>query len=398
MNWSKYSVEDRKIPGITAFAAILIIASLYMQSRLVLFVAIFFLISFYINHLYLTKVGDRLICTNNIEKMRFFIHDKGKWTLSFANHGVPILKGELTISFDEITSPDDLKIDPSLSLYEINVPFSIFTGQTKNISIPFTAMARGTARIRKLEIRIPSILGFGEVMLENKDRVKQEAIIYPKSNTVHGLKEHQSILQGVNPVPYSVYEDRLGPLGTRDYSPSDSFNRIHWKASARKHELQTKIYERISEKGWNISINVSEGYAVTAMLEQILSSVTEIAYFAFRQQIPYSLCINIRAAGSTPFYYIPKGEGNEHLQRVLETLASINSNHSTFPYDKMLSFYRRHLEVQPTLIHCGNQLNESEMHLFKLSARGIGMLELLIEGEHAVLVPLNMAHGRRKML
>jgi uncharacterized protein (DUF58 family) len=398
MNWSKYSVEDRKIPGITAFAAILIIASLYMQSKLVLFAAIFFLISFYINHIYLTKVGNRLLFTNNLEKERFFINEKGKWTLSFANQGVPILKGELTVIFDEIVTPDDLKIEPSLSVYEIIIPFSIFSGQTKNIKIPFTTMVRGTARIRKLEIRIPSILGFGEVILENKDRVMQEAIIYPQPSTVHGLHERLSNLQGVNSAPTSVYEDRLGPLGTRDYAPSDSFNRIHWKASARKHELQTKIYERISEKGWNISINVSEGYAVTALLEQILSSVTEIAYFAYRQQIPYSLCINIRAVGSTPFYYIPKGEGKEHLQKVLETLASINSNHSTFPYDKMLSFYSRQLAVQPTLIHSGNKSNETEAHLFKLAQSGVGILELLIEEEHAVLVSLNMAQGRGKIM
>lgn len=225
MSWKKYSVEDRKIPAIGGFAIILIIVSLYMQSKLVLFLAVFFLTIAICNQFYLKRTGDQLYFDNINEKQRFFVDEKGKWTLTFRNEGFPILKAELRVYFDHFVAPNGENLESSLSMYDISVPFSIYTNQTKQIVIPFSARSRGIAKIRKLEFHVPSLFGFGETVLESSYFLKQQAVVYPEPIPVKGLTEQMSLLQGENVVPYSVYEDRLGPLGTRDYTPSDSFNR-----------------------------------------------------------------------------------------------------------------------------------------------------------------------------
>nr|WP_263328207.1 DUF58 domain-containing protein [Neobacillus sp. Marseille-Q6967] len=388
MIWSKYYAEDRKVPGIVGTALVLIVASLYMQSKLVLFLAVFFLAIIFMNHVYLKKAGTNLYFHNPPSINRFFINEKGKWLLHFSNKGLPILKGELMVVFDHCVSPDDPQVDSSLEMYEMTFVFSISSHSTQQVMIPFTAGKRGVARIRKLQLKIPSLLGFGEVVLENKFLIKQEAIVYPNPIPVIGLQERFSLLQGETPVQYSVFEDRLGPLGTRNYVSSDSFNRIHWKASVRKQTLQTKVYELISEKGWNVSINVSDGHAITAELEPLLSSVTKFAYFAYSQNIPFSLCVNIRTAGSKPFYYVATGTGKDHLQKVLETLACINSMSSTFPYEKMLMFYYRHLAVQPYFIHGGIKTAAADKVFEQMKRSGRGMLRFLIMENHAVLTHL----------
>lgn len=324
--------------------------------------------------------------------------ENGNWTLIFQNEGYPILNGELTICYDECVSPLDEKFDPSQSRYEIVIPFSIFSRQTRQITIPYKTVKRGVAKIRRLELHIPSLIGFGGCVLEYKNIVKQEAVVYPSPIPVKGLKEQISVLQGGSSVPYSVYEDRLGPLGTRDYSPADSFNRIHWKASARKQTLQTKVFEKVSEKGWNISINVADRYAITGDLEQILSSVTEFSYYAVRNQIPYSLCINVRTAGNTPFYYIPKGEGKEHLQKVLETIARVSNNNSIFPYEKMLSFYNRHLGEQPFFLHAGIRTSEVDSVLFQIGRKGVYLTELKVTEDYGYLTGLELQQERRRLL
>ncbi|MEH7354605.1 DUF58 domain-containing protein [Neobacillus drentensis] len=398
MNWNKYTLEDRKIPGITGFAIVLIIVSLYIQSKLVLFLAVFFLFVVICNHLYLKRAGDRLFFENISEKQRYFVNDKGQWSLTFRNDGDPILKGELKVYFDQYVASEGEKFESSHLMNEISIPFSLYTKQTKKINLSFSAKRRGIAKIRKLEIYIPSLVGFGETVLESKYFIKQQAVVYPEPIPVKGLKEQMSVHQGVNVVPYSVYEDRLGYLGTRDYVPSDSFNRIHWKASVRKQGLQTKIYEKISEKGWIIALNVSDGHSITGNLEELLSSITEIAYFAFHKQIPYSLCINVRTAGSTPFHYLPKGEGKEHLQKVLETLASISNQNSSLPYEYMLSFYSMHLEYQSFFIHAGIRTEDTNRMLLNLSKYGATLFQIKIEQEHGLLSELVIHPERRGLL
>jgi uncharacterized protein (DUF58 family) len=337
------------------------------------------------NQLYLKKAGIGLLLENRVEKSHFFINENGKWTLTFQNEGYPILKGEIKASFDMYIRPLDDTMEPSQSLYEISIPFSIVSNQTKQIVLPFTANMRGIARIRQLEFHIPSLIGFGESVLKYKPRFKQVAVVYPQPIPVKGLKELIAIQQGVMVVPYSIYEDRLGPLGTRNYVSTDSFNRIHWKASARKQTLQTKVFEQISEKGWNLSINVANGYALTGLLEPIISSITEFAYYAANKQIPYSLCVNIRTTGTTPFYYVPKGEGKEHLQKVLEILASVDRQNSIIPYERMLSFYNRHLAVQPYFLHAGVRTSTANAFLHQLENNGIYLVELKIEDGQGVL-------------
>ncbi|MEH7334814.1 DUF58 domain-containing protein [Neobacillus drentensis] len=395
MIWNKYLVEERKIQGINGAAILLIFASLYMQSKLVLYLAVFFLAVSIANQLYLKRVGEGVSIDNIPDKKRLFVNGKSEWTITIQNGGFPILKGELKVFFDHFVAPESSQIESNLFMYEISVPFSIYTQKTKQIWIPYTAKMRGIAKIRKLEIHIPSLFGFGETVLESKHFLKQLAIVYPEPLPVKGLTEQMSILQGTNAVPQSLYEDRLGPVGTRDYVPTDSFNKVHWKASAKSQTLQTKIYETISEIGWNIALNVSNGHSITGSLEKLISGLTEFAYFAHKRNIPYSLCINVRTAGNTSFLYLAKGAGKEHLQKVLETLSSISLQNTSIPYDQMLSFFKNHLPEQPFFIHAGIRKDTTNKLLFDMGKRGIRLFELFIEDEQGVLRGLENRNERR---
>ncbi|WP_462409079.1 DUF58 domain-containing protein [Neobacillus sp. Marseille-QA0830] len=395
MKWNKYVIEEGKISGIIAVALLLILISLYMQSKLVLFLAVFFLSAVIINRVYLKKAGHLFEFDNSNEKYRLFIDEKGKWRFIFRNQGVPILKGELRISFDCFVAPEGVSTSPSLRNHEISVPFSAFTGQTKELVVPFTAKARGIAKIRKLELNIPSLFGFGETRLEFESFINQQAVVYPNPIPVKGLKEQISVRQGENPASQSIYEHRLGHVGTRNYVPTDSFNQIHWKATAKRQTLQTKIYEKITENGAMIALNISNGHSITGNLEAYLSSIAEFAYFAFHRNIAYTLCINVRTSGRVPFIYLPKAEGKEHLQRVLEILASISTYSTSIPYQAMLAFHQRHMASQPVLIHAGIRTEETNPLLFREFQKGVQLFELLIENGQGRIEPLRIGQGRQ---
>lgn len=395
MNWARYTVEDRKIPGISGFAIIMILISIYIQSKLVLFSAVFFLVVAIANQFYLKRAGNQLHLENEYVKNRFFIGDSGQWILKFSNVGYPILKGELRIYFDDFVVPLAKEEKSIQAMFEIEIPFSIFVNQTKQISIPFAADKRGIAKIRKVELHVPSMLGFGEIVLESNYYLKQQAVVYPKPIPLKGLRQQLSVLQGAASVPYSVFKDRLGPMGTKDYTYSDSFNQIHWKASARKQTLQTKVFDKVSNKSWNIALNISDGHSITGKLEKFISCLTDFAFYAYQQQISYSLCINVRTVGGTPFLYLPKGEGSEHLQNVLEVLASISTQNTSLPYDYVLSHYNRHFVSEPFFIHAGNRTAETNEMLLKELKKGVQLFELKINKDSGFLDLLEIQTERR---
>lgn len=391
MEWKKYSVEDTYLHITSILAVFLGFASFYFQSWLMFGFATLQLTFLFLNSLYLKFVGKRLHFENVKERNRFFPEEEGMLVLQFENNGLPIMKGTLKITFDDIISPEDGFGYHQFGKYEISIPFSISYNQKNVVKIPFTARKRGIAKIWSMEITIPHFFGLGETVLQYKRLSMQEVLVYPTPTNVKNLNAFLSEKPGDSLVAHSLYEDHLSPAGTREYTYTDSFNRINWKASARMQTLQTKVYDRVAETGWTLSINIANGHSIVSRLEELLSSAAQLAYFSTKHSIPYSLCINVRIAGAVPFYYIPIGTGKEQLQKVLEALAMVKSISYTIPYENMLAFYERHLPVQPYFIHGGNRSYQEDHILNLMSDKGAKLLELRLEEAGAVLDYMHMA-------
>ncbi|WP_057766161.1 DUF58 domain-containing protein [Cytobacillus praedii] len=385
MEWKKYSIEDNYLSITASLASFLFLVSFYFQSWLVFLTAVTILIFIFANSFYLKHIGEHLHLENPLQRNKFFPEEKGEWTLTFSNKGFPIMKGIVRIYFDDIVKPIDGFGQTIAGQIELNVPFSLNYKQISTLTIPFTTRKRGVAKIRRIEWHIPHYFGLGETVLEYKGLFMQEALVYPMPIPVKNIRSFLSIRPGESFVSHSLYEDYLSPSGTREYVYSDSFNRINWKASARMQTLQTKVFDRVADAGCHLSLNLADKHAITSKLEQLLSSVAELAYYFTKQNIPYSLCINMRFAGTIPFYYIPAGSGKEQLQKVLEALAIVDQHPSIYPYEKMQSFYYHHLAQLPYYIHGGKSSPRSEELFSLIKKRGATLLEIFPNDMDAVL-------------
>lgn len=390
MQWKKIVIEDRFLSILAFLGILLLIASFYIDSWLMFGAGLMIIFIAGGNSYYLKHIGEGVFFENSRKRNRFFIEDKGEWSLQFINQGLPIMRGNLSIYFDNAVVPVTSEYHVHSSRVDISLPFSMGQREKINIKIPFTAEKRGLSKIRKMELHIPHFFGFGDTILEFSDVINIEALVYPKAISVGNIDKHKSVKPGHNPSNLSLFEDNMGPIGTRDYLPTDSFNRINWKASARKMTLQTKEYERINEAGAVLFINVSDGYSVTSMLEFLMSSTAEIAYFFHKRNIPFSLCMNIRSAGFTPFTYLPLGSGKEHLQKLLDLLAIADFHSPTIPHEKMLFFYKRHLPIAPTMIHAGIRSTGSDGYIQEWVREGVQLFELQMHNENAFLEPMEM--------
>lgn len=390
MQWKKIVIEDRFLSILAFLGILLLIASFYINSWLMFGAGLMIIIIAAGNSYYLKHIGEGLFFDNSRKRNRFFIGDKGEWSLQFLNQGLPIMKGNLSIYFDSAVVPVSGEYHIHSSRVDVSLPFSMGQKEKVDIKIPFIAEKRGLSKIRKMELHIPHFFGFGDTILEFSDVINIEALVYPKAISVRNIDKHKSVKPGHNPSNFSLFEDNMGPIGTRDYLPSDSFNRINWKASARKMTLQTKEYERINEAGAVLFINVSDGYSVTSKLEFLMSSTAEMAYFFHKRNIPFSLCMNIRSAGFTPFTYLPLGSGKDHLQKLLDLLAIADFHSPTIPHEQVLFFYKRHLPIAPTMIHAGIRSTGSDGYIQAWLREGVQLLELQMHNENAFLEPLKM--------
>jgi uncharacterized protein (DUF58 family) len=390
MQWKKITLEDRFLSILAFLGSLMLIASFYLDSMLIFASGLLILFISAGTSYYFKHIGEGLIFENTRQRNRFFIGDQGEWSLQFVNYGLPILNAKITVFFENAVVPVSGEFHSHQSKIEVTLPVSMNRREQINIRIPFLADRRGMSKIRNMELHIPNFGGFGETILEFKDVITMEALVYPKTIPVRNINQHKSQRPGISPSVLSVFENNMGPVGTRDYLPTDSFNRINWKASARRMTLQTKEFERINESGAVMYVNMVDGFSVTSNLEFLMSSIAEMAYFLHKKSIPFSLCMNIRSAGVTPFTYLPMGSGEKHLQKLLDVLAITDFHSPTIPYEKMLFYCKRHLPAAPTMIHAGIRTSGTDQYFNDLWRDGIHLLELQKHEENAFLEPLKL--------
>ena len=95
--------------------------------------------------------------------------------------------------------------------------------------------------------------------------------------------------------PRRFIEDPLRLVGARDYVPGDSFRRIHWKATARRRELQTKILDPSSSNPLAIFLNVRTSPYLGVnrdVLELAITTAASVAHWGWEAGHPVGLYVN----------------------------------------------------------------------------------------------------------
>lgn len=161
-----------------------------------------------------------------------------------------------------------------------------------------------------------------------KDDRRQYLVVYPETKTIEelGFPLHDPF--GDKRVQRRLFEDPNRIMGVRDYQPQDSFRTVHWKATARTGNLQTKIFEPTRGISLVLALNIASfenywhGYW-PAMLEYSLTMASSIAKWAFEEGYAVGISCNGAVARSDqPFRLAPSRRYNQ-LKRLLEMLASM---------------------------------------------------------------------------
>jgi uncharacterized protein (DUF58 family) len=278
----------------------------------------------------------------------------------------------------------DKKEDVVHSLYESK--FMASAREPLRFTFEVELVKRGVAAIDDLIIRLEDPLGVGNVD-RNMVLPKHEIVIYPRLVPVGQLDLLNGAPQGDHPRPFSLYEDPTFIMGARPYRTGDSFNRLDWKATARRNELHTKVLERTMHSEYVLignvhsyenKVGINEEY-----LERTISVLASLSHHVYSQNVPFQILFNMKRKGALVRIY--PGEGRNHFMHTLESLARILP-YGTIPFEQAV--YHAGMEYQKgrVFVLVTPYVNDPlQQVLAELHQRGIPVYLILTDREDFVL-------------
>ena len=194
------------------------------------------------------------------------------------------------------------------------------------LRFPLLAPQRGAHSIGPLRLRAGDWLGFTQV--ERTVEVDVQTVVYPAPLAVRD--RHRPSLRPIaeTAVRRGLLPDPLRFRGVREHQAGDPRKEIHWKASARLRELQTKVYEPATSLDAIFLLNVAsyEQFWVQAdpeATEIVISATAELARLAAEAGRQVGLVTNGLDNLTHERPRSALGRGPRPLRRTLDILARL---------------------------------------------------------------------------
>ncbi len=345
MMWVRHEDDTKNVKWAMGFLVVLFIMAMAFLQFVAATVLIFVGTVVGVQWLYVKQVGKKLMFQNERLRKRVLYDGESSWRLTFQNEGLPIWSGRLKIWFHHTVEPTGPHNGSFGELIELEVPFTIGHKQTIEIEVPLIGKKRGVARITKMEVSVPHPFAESSVTLEYQPRILQEQLVFPKLQKHRFVNTPTRQKPGHFHVQHSLFDDLFQPIGTRDYVSTDQFNQIHWKASVRMQNYQTKVFSHVANESMLFALNISAHYGTIHDLEERIEEVASYIETCYRENVTYALAVNVRTAGKMPYLYLSAGQGQKQRLQALELLSVISKNNATLPYNTMLGHLDIHTEL-----------------------------------------------------
>lgn len=164
--------------------------------------------------------------------------------------------------------------------------------------------------------------------IERKHQHIDNLVVYPQIFPLDDLNLPPKEPFGDIRVFRSLFTDPIKTQGIRDYQPEDRFRDVHWKASARRGSLQTKVYDP------SVGMTIAVFLNVTTMekhwmgfdpeiLERAISVAGSICNYGVQQGWAAGIYANGSVPNSDQPIRVPPSRSPDQLSHTLEALAAV---------------------------------------------------------------------------
>lgn len=317
-------------------------SSLFVIPLVLLFVASFLLIALIHHQSELSllsllvlglAIGTKLWAKISLSKISLLcqVHRKRLFPDENLTLKIHLINGKFLPVWIQIRVPVEGVKWTSLQEKEFHKGIGLLWYQRVSIEKQFIFPKRGVYGIGPIQISAGDLLGF--FSSQKKIEPNIEIIVYPRIIPLKNIQLPKEDLFGM-PGVKSPVEDPIYIMGTHDYQSWQPSKYIHWKASAHRSHLQSKIFEPSAQEKVLFLIQVDQFVAKGAEVEfeEALEGVASLAFRLYQQGRAIGLMTNGKVQGDEdPF--IPVNRNSHQLQRILEVLARLKMEVSSDFFD-----------------------------------------------------------------
>jgi uncharacterized protein (DUF58 family) len=182
---------------------------------------------------------------------------------------------------------------------------------------------RGHFRIEPLQIRTGDPFGFFEASASVGQGVA--VVVYPRIERLPLWRLPAANLEGSHAAPERTLQTT--PLATtvRPWAPGDSFNRIHWKATARHGEIQVKEFELEQTADAWIILDLERSIQTGRGDESTVEASVRVAASVADKALLENRAVGLTANGHRTVI-LPADRGSRQHLKIMQLLAAVEAD------------------------------------------------------------------------
>jgi uncharacterized protein (DUF58 family) len=191
---------------------------------------------------------------------------------------------------------------------------------------------RGHFRIEPLQIRTGDPFGFFESAASVGNGVT--VVVYPRVEALPGWRLPAANLDGSHAMRERTLQTTPLVSTVRPWAPGDSFNRIHWKSTARHGEIQVKEFDLEQTADAWLILDLERAVQAGTGDESTVEAAIRVAASVADKAIQENRAVGITIAAHRIAQLQPDRGGRQHL-KIMQLLAAVDGD-GTMPLSETL--------------------------------------------------------------
>ncbi|MBO7636013.1 MAG: DUF58 domain-containing protein [Paludibacteraceae bacterium] len=269
----------------------------------------------------------------------------------FSNGDVNVVKLHLTNLYDrdvDISIIDEIPVEYQDRHFLIKD--SLNSGESKTIQYQLVPKERGVYKFEKVHVYVHSSMHLCERRFSFD--YPTEVKVYPSFFYIRNMqllsienKHRECGIKLVRRLGSSMEFDQI-----KEYVPGDDFRKINWKASARRNQLMSNLFQ--DEQSQHIYSVIDKGRGMQhtfnkmSLLDYSINATLALSYMVIQHQDNAGLITFEKYIDS----FIPAGKNIHQMEHILETLYKEKTSYIQSDYASLYELIRKKVNKRSLII------------------------------------------------